>query len=230
MLLREGEVAVTRQELNSTSALYSEAMRTSLLSVNGQVLPLLPRPLALRGFAMLSVIVSSLFIAFLIFAIGQALLFPKQQMVLLHETLVAEFYATELLEFFRAQSKNALRTYLTNKPYRFCAHINILDRQGAIHSILNPDNIALLPSPNYLDGSTPATESNRYYQIQTIDLATFELNGGSGKPRCGESFGTSSLLPNESYLVTVGVSWIPKRNSISSVKRVVMSTLIPIEN
>lgn len=157
------------------------------------------------------------------------------------DTVIAESYATELLEFLRSHTSDQLKQYLavnpinpTFNPYFFCSHINILDR--AADKLLNENPIATLPQVSSLPGSGNL-RPNRYFQIQIVDIKSLAIN----KNRCANTakevyiFGRTPVLPGETialqaderFLITVGVSWIPSDQSLQNVKRVVLTSLIP---
>ncbi len=140
----------------------------------------------------------------------------------LRETIVANLYATELLDFFRAHSSQKLINYFQRtpsslQPFFLCAHINLLNR--ADRRVLNPDSIADLP-PSSL------REANRFYQVHIVDLETLNV---LKDPFCSRTAGNMpALAGNQRILVTVGVSW---KSSVGGpkgeVKTVVISTVLP---
>ena len=148
------------------------------------------------------------------------------------DTLLAEAYSVELLEFFRSFRPRRLANYFSvNRydpgnllglgAYTLCAHINLLDRANT--NILNEDPVAQLPL-NRLDGNNDPIRANRYYQIQVVNMDDLTVNVA----RCNTTTeGGFSLAPNERFLITVGTSWIGTGNESGKVKRVVFSTILP---
>ena len=151
----------------------------------------------------------------------------KQQQVI-SQSVVAELYASELIELFRAMGAGGLSDYFEDNPrnasfspYFYCAHINLMDRESG--TLLNEDPLAALPY-SILDAGASAFRGNRFYQIQVIDIKTLTLN----LDFCRHSADTApDLGADERFLVTVGVSWIPRGKKRSDVKRVVLSMVIP---
>lgn len=134
-------------------------------------------------------------------------------------------FATELIELFRSMSSTQMNTYLFTNAAKFtagnvplCAHINILDRSSG--TIVNPDVLATLP-PNPLDRTTPATNSNRYYQVNVVDATSLAINTAACNGTVPYVFGA-----NERFLVTVSVTFIPIGKTVASVERAVVSTLL----
>lgn len=150
------------------------------------------------------------------------------------DTLLAEAYSLELLEFFRSFRPRRLSAYFgvnrfdpnANPPlaaYTLCAHINLLDRTNAFANILNADPLAQMPVSR-LDGNGVLAQANRYYQIHVINMDDFTVNVGRCNTRTGVGF---NLLANERFLITVGISWIGTGKESGKVKRVVFSTILP---
>ena len=204
--------------------------------------------LSSRGSSILQIIIASVIAGTGFLYFGRSILSSRKQSLNLHEAVVAESYATELLEFFRSHSDTELKKYLeknpitgsaaTKKLYKLCAHINILDRKG--NKLLNEDPIAALPL-NSLDGITPDTRANRWYQVQVANItgdaakdeikirkdlcaATAKEISFNGQPKA------AFLLTNdEKFLVTVGLSWYGKGKNPEEkeLKRVVLTTVLP---
>jgi hypothetical protein len=135
----------------------------------------------------------------------------------LHERVVAEAYATELLEFLRSHEDIVLDDYLSRNPflsgvscpasdpdpcpYKLCSHINIIDR--ATGNIINRDDIAALPDDpnlNPLFRSEAALKPNRWYQVQVVNLASPVTQGTGGCPAgpkdCGRITVRTDLCAN----------------------------------
>lgn len=206
-----------------------------------------------RGVSLISLIVVSAMIAGIIFLALQNLRTNDAVAAKVENTVVAEIYATELLELFRSMGSADLAGYLANNPYRpplnpsgscsgctnctepacaacrqceryfLCAHINILDRASAGGTVVNPDPLAALPANNLLDGNTPATKANRFYQVQVIDPITLAADASV----CTSNTASISLLASQRFFVTVGVTWVPHGKTVADSERIVMSALIP---
>ncbi len=214
-----------------------------------------------RGFTLISIVIGSVIFICSLLAYSSTSLYSRKSLKNLNETLVAEMYAAELLEFFRSMSCSQLQNHLninpsvpqcTNpgfrlanpalcSPYYLCSQINILNRTTGI--ISNPDGLAELPAMA-LDnpvGGNP-TKPNRFYMLQVVTLFGNQVSpvpqvcspGGPNPLRpdqicCKGQVGCPYVLgtDNSRFLVTVGVSWVPKLNTISKVKRVVLTTILP---
>ncbi len=95
--------------------------------------------------------------------------------------VVAEVYASELLELFRAMPTADLLAYLqtnpaddTLPPYYFCADINLLDR--ATGARLNPDPVATLDTTPLDWAETANLKPNRFYRVNIINIKTLAIN------------------------------------------------------
>ncbi len=203
-----------------------------------------------RGIGIISVLISVLIIISATVFFAQGSVSARKQSKLLHDQSLATAFATELMEFLRSHTDDRLREYLginpftrngtcpTCLPYKLCSHINLLDRNAGV--LLNEDPIAALPS-SVLDGPNSKLAPNRWYQVQVVDLAR-NIGGGLGdmnirKDLCGISAkdikfkggtgGALELKTSEKFLVTVGVSWIPKNGSVADVERVVLTSILP---
>lgn len=180
---------------------------------------------------MITMLVIGSLVAFLAMGVLKVHAGMRTQTVAQKKTLMAEALASELLEFFRAQTTKSLRNQLrknpvtntTANPYYLCSHINLLDRTK--NMIVNEDPIAQLSS-TLLDG---ASKANRFYQVFVVDAATLTINSSACNLTAASIFvsgetpsGTTpyTLTANERFMVTVGVSW-------GKDKRVVSSILIP---
>lgn len=146
------------------------------------------------------------------------------------QLVTAELLAQELSEAFRSLESGAtLRNYFqtnpvngTLSPYLLCAHINVLDRNN--NSVLNPDPRADLAAST-LDGGSPKLRANRYYQIQVIDLNSMTVDPSF----CGKKItDPPALSANQRYLISVGVSWVPKEAGLADLKTVSLATLLPL--
>lgn len=169
----------------------------------------------------------------------------------LSDTATAEWYAIELLEFFRSHTSDQLKAYLALNPfqdttcpgcgpYPLCAHVNYLDRKEG--KILNEDPLAYLPSPNLMDAGDGALKANRYYQVSVVDMTGTATDDAmrlqknfcamtakqvylsQRTPVPGE---TKELGAQDRFLVTVGVTWVPKGKTVAEERHVVLTTLLP---
>jgi len=190
----------------------------------------------IRGTTLLSFAMATLIAASGFVHLGRTSVDARRQASLLHETVIAEAHATELVEFFRSFTTKELMSYLSRNPfsghapYTLCAHINILDRQTG--QIFNEDPLAELPLNGPLSQLDKRYSANRNYRIQVVNLKTMKIR----KEVCGEAAsnlsyslpapGKLALLPEEKFLVTVGVSWIPSGRTVSNVKRVALSAVL----
>lgn len=146
-----------------------------------------------------------------------------------HQNVLAEFYAAELAEGFRALESSAnLKNYFqknpvspTGQPYYTCAHINVLDRSNG--KVLNPDPAAKMP-PSPLDGPTEALKANRYYQVQVVDASTLKVDPSF----CDKKIDDLPVMSaSHRFLVSVGVSWVPDKEQGKGQKNVALSALLP---
>ncbi len=188
-------------------------------------IPLLKTFVSARGVSIISVVISSAIVvtAIVLAQTGNRGIHQVQQHS--QERLMANGYATELLELLSSYSTNDLVDYLkTNpaggaSPYPFCAHINILNR--ATNKIYNRNPIAELPA-NPLDG--PKGKANRFFQVRVVDIKTLAVKNN---PYCAQNATTMTpLTSDDRLLVTVGVSWLPKTGK-TGVQRVALSTVLP---
>lgn len=169
----------------------------------------------------------------------------------LQNTTVAEWYAMELLEFLRSHRNDQLKGYLQENPFKkttcsqcgpypLCAHINYLDRKE--NFIVNEDPIAELPTSNPLNAGDGPLRANRFYQVSIVDavgdaehdemklqkqFCAYTANQiclANLEPTAEEKI---KLKPNDRFLITVGVTWVPKGKTIAEEKSVVLSTLLP---
>lgn len=177
-----------------------------------------------RGVTLISAVVAAVIVAGSAFIAFSALNQSRGVSLGNSEQLVAQLWASELAEFFRGHHSSALlKTYLqTNpvggaNPYPLCSHINILDRVSK--KIANPDPLAELPPQSGLN------EANRFYQVHVVNLDTLQI---VKSPYCSQTATAAVLGANERFLVTVGVSWLPRSGGTTTeVRRVVQSTIVP---
>lgn len=168
------------------------------------------------------------------------------------DIVIAEQYATELIEFLKYHLPDQLKEYLTLnpmrtlcptcKPYKLCAHINYLDRDNPPYHIMNKDPIADLPPDSGLEGPSPETAANRYYQIFVADVVgsvnseALKMNTAfctqaanqiflyGRTAQIGEALG---LKAGERLFLKVGVSWVPRGKGVKDAKEVVVTSLMP---
>lgn len=184
--------------------------------------------MGIRGFSILSLVIATAIV-------GAAFTYAQINNVSMRkigletaDKVIADTYATELLEYLRSQPSMDLIEYLKTNPaggagvYPLCAHINIIDRRTA--AVINPDPLAALPA-NPLDGTAPQLRSNRFYQVNVIDLNSMTIKTD---PYCNRTaLNLPGLTASERLLVTVGVSWVPKGQAAINARRVTMSTVLP---
>lgn len=146
------------------------------------------------------------------------------------DKLIADAYAAELLDLFRGYSTDDLLNYLKTNPtgagtaYPLCAHVNLLDRTTG--KVLNRDPIAALPPENLLEGVGPTKKANRFYQVHIVDMSTLTIKKS---PFCNQNANTlGARAAHDRLMVTVGVSWVPNGAPVAAVRRVVMSTVLPL--
>lgn len=143
------------------------------------------------------------------------------------ERVAAEVYASELLEFFISHKPERLRQNLRTNPvnptlgaYKFCAHINLLDRASG--RLLNRDPLAEIPQPALLDADAAGNAVNRFYMVNIVDMETLQP-----LDICNSDFNDMAIVPSEHqrYMVTVGVTW--KRQGSDTIEREVVTGIIP---
>jgi len=152
-----------------------------------------------------------------------------------NSTAIAQLYSVELLEFFRGFGSGELKAYLSTNPinestdsqalYKLCSHVNLQDRINSTDTnriLLNADPVAELPATK-LDGLTEKTRANRFYVVRIVDATTLAVN----KFACNLPAKDYTLAKTERYLVSVGVSWVPKRGAASNARKEILSSLIP---
>lgn len=198
----------------------------------------------LRGFTLIGVVVALFILALGFGYYAQSLVSNRKVIKKLEQSNVAENYAAELTETFLSLSSSQLAGYLSAVPavpgtpaYPLCAHINLIDRaasSGSTPTFMNRDPMADLPPLSFIENSQSAKfAANRFYQVQVVDLATLAVNAAAcGKSTatggtCGVIGGTYVLCPNERFLVTVGVSFVPTGKDEKSVQRIVVSSVLP---
>lgn len=144
-----------------------------------------------KGFSILSTVVALMITITSSIYFLRTLSASQKKSLDLKQSLSADLMATELLDFFAAQSRAELLRYLTENPngtgspYKLCETVNKLDRETG--QVSNRDTLADLDSAVLLGGSDPKLRPNRFYKVQVIDLITLETKAN---PFC-------SLLPSE---------------------------------
>ena len=180
------------------------------------------------GSTLISVMIAGAIGVLLSMIFTQSLSYTRKAVIQFRNRAVAEDYATELLELFRSLSRDQINQYLMVNPvtssnvpgdrYPFCAHTNLLDHASGQY--LNPDPLANLP-PNLLNRGAIPLLSNRFYQIQVVDLVTMASKSVVCDTVAPYDFVAN---PGDGFLVTVGVSWPSSTKRLF--ERVVLSTLI----
>jgi len=211
------------------------------------------QPLNNRGLTMLTTIIAIQLAVMAIFFLSQALTSARKDINQMNDKVIATAYATELLEVFRGMTTKELKAFLgaanpisgdntLSSNYYSCSHINLLDRNTG--KIVNKDPLASLPDNNELDQYDATLKSNRFYQIQLVknfDLSidqdkckyrwreiTFYAAGESNPDRVAAAdVPADSAAARYRFLVTVGVTWIPKGGNASKANHVVLSTSVP---
>jgi hypothetical protein len=185
------------------------------------------------GYSLISVTVASVifFMGLLMFARSAASSRAESRDPMTR--LLAETYASELLEYFRSLSTAQMSVYLSTNPYTklgtirdrypLCSYVNLLDRRHPPHAnILNRDPLAVLP-PTPLDAGDGELAANRYYQVRIINVRTNMIRTDV----CGAippyEFDFENR-PNERYLVTVGVTWMAENKQWP--KHIALSTIL----
>lgn len=147
------------------------------------------------------------------------------------DKVMAGMYASELLEFFQSfQTAAELEKYLKRNPingrtrsvdlYSFCSEINILNRQTGRK--VNADPIADLPATR-LDGANAKIVANRFYRIDIVNLSTLQIDSSA----CSKNPATAGARgANETYLITVGVSWVPPGRPVSEATEVTLASVL----
>lgn len=196
------------------------------------------------GLSLLGVVVASAIISIAVLIFAQSFSSTKKLGNYYQMRNVAEGFASELLETLVSLSNNQLVNYLASNPvnasyapYPLCAHINIIDRANSTvtsPAILNLDPIANL-ADSVIDNSQSAKLiANRFYRVQVVNASTLvETTSAcglytttvSGSPGANGNY--YRLFPNERFLVTVGVSFVPPGKDETNAERVVLSSLLP---
>jgi hypothetical protein len=213
--------------------------------------------LSIRGSMILSVAVGMVLLTGILFFTLKTNRTTRQGEIRYKDATIAGAYATELLEFLRTYRTHRLQDYLgtnpyaSKPPYYLCSHINALDRASG--AIVNEDPLATLPDNNSLTWQDPdATQNlkirpNRYYQVSIVNIMGDSVVGyattdglvirkdycdrsASAVPSAGNLSSYLNVIDNTEtlrFLITVGVTWVPKGKTVADVQRVVLSTIIP---
>lgn len=136
----------------------------------------------------------------------------SQQVQMGSNDLIAQSFTAELAEYFRAMSAASLESYLMTNPvtkkrdlasrYFYCSKINYLDRSTG--SLTNPDPLADMP-PSPLDQPSPACRANRWYKVEVVD----RVSQAKDISFCSLRFGEKALAANQTYMVTLNISYYP---------------------
>lgn len=199
-----------------------------------------------KGSSLLSFLVSLAIVGILFLVYIGVFSSLRRVSLLARDKLRAGWYATELLEVFRAHGSRQLRTYLSTNPiascvgcppYPLCTYVNILDRGSDV--IANPDPLAGLPDQVNIPGL------NRYYMVQVADFRNLAVNPAyctrnasqvciEGDP-CASleacvaetlcASGEVGLSSHERFLLTVGVSW--NSQTVSTTQNLTLSAILP---
>lgn len=189
----------------------------------------------MKGASLISVLVCGTILATVIYYFSVAVSSTQQTDTRNQQTLAAELLVAELIEYLRSARPNQILQHLAtnpingattpNKLYKFCSHINILDRTNK--KLVNEDPIAKL-------SKSVLAEANRFYLIQIVNLKTLSVSKNYCNQTARKSDGTlmtiSDLLPDERLQITVGVTWIPASTSEKKkepIERIVITTVIP---
>ncbi len=129
----------------------------------------------------------------------------------LEETLVADSYATELLEFFLSQTSDRLRANLSN--------IQLPGGQTGAYPLCS---LVQETIPN------PLIKASRFYRVEVVNIASPD-NLTSRRDLCGQSAGSVFLSADERFLVTVAVTWDSNgKNQQTEISGIVRSALTNI--
>lgn len=189
----------------------------------------LSREKSSRGIGLVEVVVVSALIAVATTLYVGSLLRQTRQAKAHSEKVLAELYASELLEAFASLQTGAkLKTFLgvnpvssSLSPYFLCSHINVLDR--ASNRILNSHPVAEgeLRLGNF-DVSSK-TRANRFFSVQVINIQTLQVEPSF----CSYHINSApALATNQRYLLTVGVSWVPEGERVEQVREVALSHVL----
>lgn len=179
-----------------------------------------------RGFTLVSVLVL-LLVTGLVFLLAMgAFRGIRTPMTKGNQNTVAIALATELTELFRSMSNDLLLAYLRRNPgptglapYTLCTPVNFLDRETG--QIASPDPLANLTDPP--PSTAGMNNLNRFYRVEVIDRVTLVTNAAA----CGQDPNAFGRGANESFVVTVGVSWMLNRGDPpASAKEVTLSTIL----
>jgi len=177
-----------------------------------------------RGFSLISCIIGMAIFAGVIVAFLSSDSKNQEQTRATMSSAMADAYASELLELFRAHTAARLNTYLSGLsggPFQLCENLNLIDRAGS--SATTPvyqRRVAMADLPTGVFAAAGFKQAaNRYFKVEIIDIKTLVPNA----TRCG-TLPPYVLAANERFLVTVGVSWIPPGRTE---KAVILSSVLP---
>ncbi len=148
------------------------------------------------------------------------------------ETLAAQAYASELLEYYISQSSDQLQAGLnlsaSTKNLLLCSYNNTIDRTSGLK--VNPVPMADLPIHNRLDLAN--TSAVRYVRFDVIQVATLTVRQDlcavplqnvylSGRAQGAR---TIPLSGSETFKITVGVEWQTQSRSGGQLLRIEQSS------
>jgi hypothetical protein len=155
------------------------------------------------GLGLLTAIITAGILATAAFMVAYSLRQFRVSTTRSNQKLIAQSYTIELVEYFRSLTNTQLRNYLAaSAPYALCASVNLLNRETGVVS--NPEALANLPAAPLSSGLSGMTALNRFYRIEVINRLTLAANAAA----CGQSPAVYARGADESFLVTVGTSWI----------------------
>ncbi|MCB0418647.1 MAG: hypothetical protein H6617_10195 [Bdellovibrionaceae bacterium] len=159
------------------------------------------------GYALLSLLVAGSILSLSVLFAQSSLLQVRVQQVRVNRRLIAQSYATELIEYFRSMTNDLLLSYLRRtpsaaSPYSLCQRVNEVDRRTG--TIRLPDPLASLPQSATDNPVWGLAAANRYYQVEVLDRLSLTPVSAA----CGQSPSSYTRRENESFFVTVGVSWL----------------------
>lgn len=181
-----------------------------------------------RGDTFLTAILAAALIAGGFFFFSRSMVVRSKSADQSSRKVLAEGFASELLEYFRSLSSSKLNHYIQNNGnYPLCSRVNLLDRVTGVTAL--PDAIADLPS-SALNNLEPNSQPNRSYLIQVADWNA--ASPANTLVAVAAACGTSApydfaLNSTHHYLVTVSVSWVPPGKTVLEAQNISLSTVLP---
>jgi hypothetical protein len=136
---------------------------------------------------------------------------------LLTDKIIAESYALELNEAFRAMKPADMKAYLSSslapgtQLYVLCKEIYSSSNVVPVNEIKYVDSISGLPD------STALKSPQRSFRIRIVKISTLQDSG-----KCGKLTTVATPDPGEVYMMTSTVSW-----GLGNKEKVTLSTIIP---